>query len=67
MGDVASNAFLFIFYTDVFGLAPAAVGIMMLVTRLIDAFSDPLMGQWLTAHKLVLVNLDPIYYGVFCL
>jgi GPH family glycoside/pentoside/hexuronide:cation symporter len=51
MGDVASNfywrvfdIFLFIFYTDVFGLAPAAVGTMMLVTRLIDAFSDPLMG-----------------------
>ncbi|GAA6204924.1 MFS transporter [Thalassotalea sp. SU-HH00458] len=50
-GDVASNfywrvfdVFLFIFYTDVFGLHPAAVGSMMLVTRLIDAFSDPLMG-----------------------
>lgn len=50
-GDVASNfywrvfdVFLFIFYTDVFGLHPAAVGTMMLVTRLIDAFSDPLMG-----------------------
>ncbi|MFT2092490.1 MFS transporter [Paraglaciecola sp. 2405UD69-4] len=51
MGDVASNfywrvfdVFLFIFYTDVFGLSPAAVGTMMLVTRLIDAFSDPIMG-----------------------
>lgn len=50
-GDVASNfywrvfdVFLFIFYTDVFGLHPAAVGTMMLVTRIIDAFSDPLMG-----------------------
>lgn len=50
-GDVASNfywrvfdVFLFIFYTDVFGLPPAVVGTMMLVTRLIDAFSDPLMG-----------------------
>ena len=50
-GDVASNfywrvfdVFLFIFYTDVFGLSAAAVGTMMLVTRLIDAFSDPLMG-----------------------
>ncbi len=50
-GDVASNfywrvfdVFLFIFYTDVFGLSPAAVGTMMLVTRLIDAFSDPMMG-----------------------
>ncbi len=51
MGDVASNfywrvfdVFLFIFYTDVFGLSPAAVGTMMLVTRVIDAFSDPMMG-----------------------
>lgn len=51
MGDVASNfywrvfdVFLFIFYTDVFGLPAAAVGTMMLVTRVIDAFSDPLMG-----------------------
>lgn len=50
-GDVASNfywrvfdVFLFIFYTDIFGLSAAAVGTMMLVTRLIDAFSDPLMG-----------------------
>lgn len=51
LGDVASNfywrvfdVFLFMFYTDVFGLPPAAVGTMMLVTRLIDAISDPLMG-----------------------
>ncbi|SET38704.1 MFS transporter [Thalassotalea agarivorans] len=50
-GDVASNfywrvfdVFLFIFYTDVFGLPAAAVGTMMLVTRLIDAISDPVMG-----------------------
>ncbi|MDO6718461.1 MFS transporter [Psychrosphaera sp. 1_MG-2023] len=50
-GDVASNfywrvfdVFLFIFYTDVFGLSAAAVGTMMLVTRMVDAFSDPLMG-----------------------
>ncbi|MEH6548812.1 MAG: MFS transporter [Pseudomonadales bacterium] len=52
-GDIASNfywrvfdVFLFIFYTDVFGLHPAAVGTMMLVTRLVDAFSDPLMGAF---------------------
>ena len=50
-GDVASNfywrifdVFLFIFFTDVFGISAAAVGTMMLVTRLIDAFSDPMMG-----------------------
>lgn len=51
MGDVASNfywrvfdVFLFIFYTDIVGLSPAAVGTMMLVTRMIDAFTDPMMG-----------------------
>ena len=50
-GDVASNfywrifdVFLFIFYTDVFGISAAAVGTMMLVARAIDALSDPLMG-----------------------
>ena len=50
-GDVASNfywrvfdVFLFIFYTDVFGISAVAVGTLMLVTRLIDAISDPLMG-----------------------
>lgn len=50
-GDVASNfywrvfdVFLLIFYTDVFGLPAAAVGTMILVTRIIDAFSDPIMG-----------------------
>ncbi|MFC3122709.1 MFS transporter [Agaribacter flavus] len=50
-GDIASNfywrvfdVFLFIFYTDVFGIPAAAVGTMMLVTRIIDAFTDPMMG-----------------------
>ncbi len=38
------SAFLLIFYTDVMGLAAAAVGTMMLVTKLVDAFTDPLMG-----------------------
>ncbi len=51
MGDGASNLFwqnfvffLAIFYTDVFGLAPAAVGTMLFVTRIFDMFSDPIMG-----------------------
>ncbi|TWT17552.1 MFS transporter [Luteimonas marina] len=38
------SAFLLIFYTDVMGLAAAAVGTMILVTRLVDAVTDPLMG-----------------------
>ncbi len=51
LGDTASNFFfqtfsffLFYYYTEVFGLAAAAVGIMFLVTRLTDVITDPLMG-----------------------
>ncbi|WP_202845275.1 glycoside-pentoside-hexuronide (GPH):cation symporter [Luteimonas saliphila] len=38
------SAFLLIFYTDVMGLAAAAVGTMMLVTKVVDAITDPLVG-----------------------
>jgi len=51
LGDAASNLywktfefFLIIFYTDVFGIAAAAVGTMLLVTRIADAVADPTMG-----------------------
>ena len=44
LGDMASNfylgffgLFLLYYYTDVFGLAPAAVGTMLLVTKIVDA------------------------------
>ena len=47
LGDAASNFFfqafnliLLYFYTDVFGLAPAAVGTMFLVTKIVDAISE---------------------------
>ncbi len=50
-GDMASSMFwkifgmyLLYFYTDVFGLAPAAVGTMFLVTRIWDSFLDPVIG-----------------------
>ena len=50
-GDAASNFywktfefFLMIFYTDVFGISAAAVGTMLLVTRVADAVADPTMG-----------------------
>jgi len=33
-----------IFYTDVFGISAAAVGTMLLVTRIADAVADPAMG-----------------------
>jgi GPH family glycoside/pentoside/hexuronide:cation symporter len=51
LGDTASNFywktfefFLLIFYTDVFGLSPAAAGTMFGVTRFWDAIADPMMG-----------------------
>ena len=51
LGDAASNfyfqvfnIFLLYYYTDVFGLHPAAVGTMFLVTKVVDALSDPAMG-----------------------
>lgn len=51
LGDGAANiawrgvsTFLFIFYTDVFGLNPATVGLLMLVARFSDGISDVLMG-----------------------
>jgi GPH family glycoside/pentoside/hexuronide:cation symporter len=37
-------SFLNIFYTDVFGLTPSALAGLLLITRLWDAFFDPVMG-----------------------
>ena len=51
LGDAASNfffqffsIFLLFYYTDIVGIPAAAVGTMMLVTRLLDAITDPLVG-----------------------
>jgi glycoside/pentoside/hexuronide:cation symporter, GPH family len=51
LGDGAANiawrgvaTFLFVFYTDVFGLNPAAVGVLMLIARSGDGIIDILMG-----------------------
>lgn len=51
-GGVGSNlAFLLVmsyltfFYTDIFGISSMAVATLMMVARLIDAFTDPLMGM----------------------
>lgn len=50
-GDMASCLyfgifmnFLAIFYTDVFGIAPAALGTMLLIVRTWDWINDPIMG-----------------------
>lgn len=51
LGDTASNLyfqffnlFLFYYYTDVFGLDPAAIGTMYLIANFWDAVNDPMMG-----------------------
>jgi len=51
LGDGAANiawrgvsTFLFIFYTDVFGINPAAVGLLLLIARFSDGVSDIAMG-----------------------
>ena len=36
--------FLLFAFTDILGLMPAAVGTLLLVTRVFDAANDPLMG-----------------------
>jgi len=50
-GDLSSSMFwkifsyyLPIFYSDVFGLKPAHAAMLLLVTKLYDAISDPVMG-----------------------
>ncbi|MFT6268838.1 MAG: GPH family glycoside/pentoside/hexuronide:cation symporter [Alphaproteobacteria bacterium] len=51
LGDTASNFYLGFFslyllyyYTDVYGIAPAAVGFMLLISKITVAVSDPIMG-----------------------
>ncbi|HJX62649.1 MAG TPA: MFS transporter, partial [Polyangia bacterium] len=52
LGDAASNLFWMTFvyfgtyfYTDVFGLAPAAMATLFFVTRILDTVFDPVMGM----------------------
>ncbi|MGA9119836.1 MAG: MFS transporter [Bacteroidota bacterium] len=52
VGDTASclywqtfSMFLMIFYTDTFGISPAVVGTMFLISRFWDAAIDPVMGM----------------------
>ncbi|WP_185235894.1 MFS transporter [Teredinibacter franksiae] len=51
VGDAGFNfywiiigSYLLYFYTDIFGLTPAVASVMFLVTKIVDAFTDPLMG-----------------------
>ncbi len=51
LGDSAANfifqsvmMFLLFFYTDVMGISPIIAGAIFLITRIWDAFNDPMMG-----------------------
>ena len=51
LGDVSSTllfnfigSYLLVFYTDVFGISGAAVGTLMIVSRVLDTITDPIMG-----------------------
>lgn len=40
-----ASSFLLKFYTDVMGVSPVTVGLLMMVTRFLDAFTDVAMGR----------------------
>ena len=58
LGDVGScllfnfiGSYLLVFYTDVFGISAAAVGTLMIVSRVWDAINDPMMGVIVDKRK----------------
>ena len=42
---ILSSSFLLKFYTDVMGVSAATVGIVMMIARFVDAFTDVTMGR----------------------
>ena len=64
--------FLPYFYTDVVGISAAAMGVLFLVARLVDAFSDPIIGNFADKHETKFGHYRPfllylaIPYGLSC-
>ena len=59
LGDIGNDAilglvisFLMIYYTNVLGIAGGVVGILFLVSRCIDAFSDLAVGRMIDVAEL---------------
>src|SRR5699024_3059555 len=59
LGDIGNdailglvNSFLMIYYTNVLGIAGGVVGILFLVSRCIDAFSDLAVGRMIDVAEL---------------
>lgn len=42
--SVVTVSYLMVFYTDVFGLTASLAGLVLLITKLIDAVSNPILG-----------------------
>ena len=42
-----TGSFLMIFYTDVVGLSPIAIGTLFLISRIVDAVNDPITGYFI--------------------
>ena len=42
---ILSSSFLLKFYTDVMGVSAAVVGVVMMIARFVDAFTDVAMGR----------------------
>lgn len=56
-GGIISNGigyFLLLYYSQVLGLEPALAGLAMMISMVIDAVSDPIIGRWSDGlrHKL---------------
>lgn len=75
MGNFASqlswtmvSTYLSIFYTDVFGLAPAAVALLMAVAKIWDGINDPMMGAIMERTHTRFGRFRPyIFVGAFFL
>ncbi len=57
-GDLAQNLiyqtismYLLFFYTNVYGLSPAAAAVMFLIVRIVDVIWDPLVGTFVDKHN----------------
>ena len=79
LGDSSANIFfgmtmMFLpyFYTDVVGLTAGAMGALFLIARLVDAFSDPFIGNFADRHSTKHGHYRPfllylaIPYGLSC-
>lgn len=71
MGDAGCNIifgaimlFVNYFYTDIFGLAPALVGVLLLSVRVIDAVTDPVMGALADRTQSKYGRFRPGYCGL---